>query len=254
MAFLYLRREIIGHAKAVLLDKDGTISYSQPNIEILAHLRIFHCQQSVTRKQRHKLKQLLSTAYGLCQMEVIPMSAIAVASRHHNLISTTTAFCQIGTSWSHALKESSTIFQLTDKYHRDASHFVDNTTGLILPWIKSLHNQGIICGVISNDTKTAIWQFLRHHELDSFVRIVWSANQQPSKPDPKILYHICDILQLQPVECAVISDADTDLYMAEKAGIGLVLGYTGGWTTKNILHFGSYQFDDWSELEVIDDL
>nr|AUG32608.1 hypothetical protein PLO_624 [Paulinella longichromatophora] len=252
MALLHLRGESIAEIKAVLFDKDGTLAYSQPNLEILAHTRIFYCQQSVAANQRKKLNKLLMSAYGIHQTQILPTSSISVASRHHNMISTATVFCQIGIPWAKAVRDASAIFQATDKCYQKINQFIDETTELAEQYLKALHSEGVICGVISNDNEIEIWRFLKYHRLENLVQIIWSSEDQPSKPNSEVIYHICDILQLQPVECMLISDADTDLYMAQKAGTGLTLGYTNGWTTNNVLYFGDYQVSNWSELEIRD--
>ena len=36
-------------------------------------------------------------------------------------------------------------------------------------------------------------------------------------------------MNINPSDCALISDADTDLKMAKEADIPIVIGFTGGW-------------------------
>nr|YP_002049267.1 hypothetical protein PCC_0632 [Paulinella chromatophora]ACB43057.1 hypothetical protein PCC_0632 [Paulinella chromatophora] len=248
MALFYLRGEYLGRIDAVLFDKDGTLSYSQPNLEILAQARIFHSQQLIHPKERENLRNLLETSYGLNKGILNPGGAIAVASRQNNLISTATAFCQTGLIWPNALKYSSVVFHISDNYFKSTNEVIDKTTELLLPFIESLNDYKVICGVISNDSEVGIWQFLRHHKLRHLVKMIWSASDRPSKPNPQTIYHFCEVARINPAHCLLISDADTDLYMGEKAHVSLSLGYTKGWKSKTSLFFGNYSIDNWSEI------
>jgi phosphoglycolate phosphatase len=48
----------------------------------------------------------------------------------------------------------------------------------------------------------------------------------------------------------LIGDAETDLQMAQDAGIGCVLGYLGGWQIRPELTGTKHQFEHWNELEL----
>jgi phosphoglycolate phosphatase len=62
--------------KAVLFDKDGTMSRSEPMLTALAESRILHCLEqmggSSVRGRSEELKDLLHRAYGLHEEELIP--------------------------------------------------------------------------------------------------------------------------------------------------------------------------------------
>ena len=107
--------------------------------------------------------------------------------------------------------------------------------------------------VISNDTADGITRFLTHHQLNDIFAPGWSADDHPRKPDPQAVRSLCQRLNLQPECCALIGDAETDLVMARDAGIGVVLGYRGGWQRQPQLTTSPHCFEHWSELEVIAD-
>ena len=57
-------------------------------------------------------------------------------------------------------------------------------------------------------------------------------------------------MNLKPSECALISDADTDLKMAKKADIPIVIGFTGGWETPPILTETRFLIKSLNELTI----
>ena len=113
MARLLLRGTGLGDVEAVLFDKDGTLSISEPELLTLAQARVFLCLGQVQACQRPELEILLRRAYGLrgCSADhvadpgsdpaagrpaICPAGITAVASREHNLIATATALVQVG--------------------------------------------------------------------------------------------------------------------------------------------------------------
>ena len=65
MAQLLLRGTGLGDVEAVLFDKDGTLSVSEPELITLAQARVFLCLERVEPGLRPELEPLLRRAYGL---------------------------------------------------------------------------------------------------------------------------------------------------------------------------------------------
>ena len=108
MAKLLLRGLPVGTVSGVLFDKDGTLSHSEPGLIKLAEARLDQAVCCFQGKQANaeriaKLRGMLAEAYGLSAEGVHPGGIIAVAARHHNLISTATVFCLLGEPWPQAL-------------------------------------------------------------------------------------------------------------------------------------------------------
>ena len=53
-----------------------------------------------------------------------------------------------------------------------------------------------------------------------------------------------------PSECALISDADTDLKMAKEADIAIVIGFTGGWKYPPDLSEKQFLLNKLNELKI----
>ena len=255
MPLLQLRGMGLGEVQAVLFDKDGTLSISEPQLLTLAHARVLLCLEAVAPALHAPLQPLLERAYGLRAEGICPAGITAVASREHNLIATATALVQVGMGWPEALALSEQVFAEADaadaRRHAGAHHTSATTAGL-LPWLQQLQAAGVPCAVISNDDMAGIEQFLASHGLRPFFQVLWSAEHRPRKPDPAAVHGVCDQLGVPPSRCALIGDANSDLRMAVAAGIPhpLALGYTAAWSTPPPLAEPHPLVHHWQELSL----
>jgi phosphoglycolate phosphatase len=256
MVDLFLRDQRLGPVRAVLFDKDGTLSSSEPMLMLLAEARIAAALQlhdsatSLAAGTVQQLETLLRQAYGINATGLDPAGTIAVAARDHNLISTATVLAQVGHGWPEALAISEEIFRRTDHHHGSGSRQVPQPTEGLAQLLQKLHTAGIRCAVISNDATSGIQAFLNDHDLEAPFAALWSADHQPRKPDPAAVLQLCRTLDLQPGDCALIGDANSDLRMAAAAGVAVVLGYSGGWSQPVRLDPRFPLLNHWQELGV----
>jgi phosphoglycolate phosphatase len=237
--------------QAVLFDKDGTMSRSEPHLFELATARIEHCLRLVEPNARAELSQLLSRAYGVRHQDgcLDPAGITAVAARDHNLISTAVALTQMGMGWPESLALAEETFRRADIDSPPAAPAAAMTDGLG-EVLGALRRFGVLCAVISNDGQEGIQTFLSHHSLSEQISEIWSADHQPRKPDPQAVHQLCDNLGIPPSRCALIGDANSDLHMARSAGVALVMGYTGGWRQPVSLAKTYPHLHDWRDLSV----
>ena len=252
MAMLMLRDVPIGTFDGVLFDKDGTLSHSEPHLQELAEARIrtaVDLWRATGQSPNPDLRPLLNRAFGLENGGLHPAGTLAVAARQDNLISTATVFCLLGCNWPQALELSERCFELVDQRHSNSS-----SPSPLLPHaervLQRLHEAGIQLAVISNDTRSGIEGFIKHHGLSDRFSDCWSADDQPRKPNPAAVHQLCQRLNLTPERCVLIGDAETDLAMARHAGIGSAIGYHGGWAKQPKLPSAEHLLMDWNELEV----
>ena len=251
MAKLLLRGQPIGSIHGVLFDKDGTLSRSEPHL-----LDLFERRMTVISdlwrdaKGAEHLRELditLRQAFGIRDKALHPGGTLAVAARQDNLTSTATVFCIFGCSWPEALALAEMCFERIDQQFSD-----DATSRPLLDgaktFLEELTAASIPSAVISNDTTKGIHAFLDHQNISSLVVDCWSADDQPRKPNPEAVHQLCKRMQLAPQQCALIGDAETDLQMAQDAGVGCVLGYLGGWQIRPKLPTTVHQFEHWKEL------
>lgn len=261
MAQLLLRGKPIGPAgqaiQAVLFDKDGTLSISEPMLHALAEARVFHCQRlladhhpELAADRLPELEDLLRRAYGLEAGGVHPAGTTAVASRSHNLISTATTLAQVGLGWPEALGLSEAVFATTDALHGMGSAHKPRATDGLHALVEELSAAGLRCAVISNDERAGIEAFLTSQGLENHFQAHWSAEHTPRKPDPAAVHALCAELGVAAAACALIGDANSDLRMARAAGVPVVLGYTAAWHRRPPLDPSFPQLHHWSELGV----
>jgi phosphoglycolate phosphatase len=240
--------------EAVLFDKDGTMSHSEPMLEALAEQRLRRCLQLVASRLdaccHGELRDLLARAYGTNCGRIDPAGLTAVASREHNLIATATALTQMGIGWPDALAFAEQVFVLTDGLHGEGAPQRPQPTPGLQAFVAALRHAGIGCAVISNDHEAGIRGFLSSHGLQERFQGLWSADHRPAKPDPRAVHALCAELGVDPGRCALIGDADSDLRMAQAAGLPVVLGYRGGWRQPPPLLTEGPRLDHWNELTV----
>jgi phosphoglycolate phosphatase len=242
--------------EAVLFDKDGTMSLSEPMLVALAQARVFHClalaDLAAVDPDRHAdLGALLHRAYGLSAEGIHPAGTMAVGSRDQNLVATATALAQVGLGWPEALAMAEAVFARTDTLHGQGSEQRPAPTAGLRPFLEALRLAGVRCAVISNDHVDGIEAFLAAHDLASYVQASWSAEHQPRKPDPAAVHGLCAELGVAVESCALIGDANSDLRMARAAGVPVVLGYRAGWRRPVDLDDSFLQLDHWRELNVV---
>jgi phosphoglycolate phosphatase len=268
MVELLLRGQPLGSVEAILFDKDGTLSLSEPGLLALSRARLQACLEHVPEASRPQFQHLLERAYGLEGDRLHPAGTTAVASRQHNLISTATAFCQVGLGWPDALAHSEAVFAATDpttdpttdpavdhepihgQGPRSGGAPLAPLTEGVKDLLLELHRSGVLLAVISNDDSEGIHRFLGGHGLSELFQEIWSADMRPLKPDPAAVHGLCSRLGVNPSACALIGDASSDLRMAEGAGVGLALGYSAGWSSRPPLPEHLPHLDHWQELGV----
>ncbi|MEB3333365.1 MAG: HAD-IA family hydrolase, partial [Cyanobacteriota bacterium] len=216
--------------KAVLFDKDGTMSQSEPHLLFLATRRLAHCVRLGGSSRADELEEILRRAYGLHPQgeSLDPAGITAVAARDHNLMATAVALTLVGHGWPESVALAEETFRLAD-LETPPDPTASRTTEGLLDLLKDLRRQGVLCAVISNDGHGGITDFLGDHGLSEDIAAIWSADQQPRKPDPRAVHQLCQFLGLSPSNCALIGDANSDLRMGRSAGVALTIGYRGGW-------------------------
>lgn len=259
MAQLLLRGTplIAGEIEAVLFDKDGTLCHSEPRLLALARARVEQCQRLLLERHPQEaatmvaeLASRLEATYGLQGNTIHPAGTTAVASRDHNLISTATALAQLGLGWPEALELADAVFQHCDLPSGDGGDPCPRATDGLHQLLQQLNGAGVACAVISNDDQRGIAAFLASHNLGHCFAALRSADHHPRKPDPAAVAALCSDLGTKPGQCALIGDANSDLLMAERAGVAVVLGYSAGWQRRPPLASRFPQLAHWRELEV----
>ncbi|QEY32121.1 HAD family hydrolase [Synechococcus sp. RSCCF101] len=250
MAWLSLRGDRLLEVDAVLFDKDGTLSISQPHLLALGHCRLRACASLLPDEPAKAVEPLLRQVYGLGHAAVEPAGVLAVASRHDNLIATASTLRHLGLSWPDALAVAEQAFDACDADRPGRDHGESALSDGAGELIQALQTSGVRCAVISNDSADGIRRFLAHHHLLERIDAIWSADDRPRKPDPAAVAELCRRIGCRPERCALIGDADSDFTMARGAGVPLTLAYLSAWSEPPTLARAHESLHHWQEISV----
>ena len=258
MADLLIRNSSVGFIKAIIFDKDGTLSNSEECLLELAKTRIKFSESKFEKLKINKIKiwllrKLLKSVYGIKKNSISPNASLAIASKDHNIISSATIFTLFGLGWFKSLSISQSIFDEVDFYLYNQKSNTKKTRTLIsgaLDLLFSLKSKGVCIALMTNDTQAGIQEFICRNKLEGIFDYLWSAENKPSKPNPEAVIELCKTMHLEPSECALISDADTDLRMAKEADISIVIGFTGGWESPPFLTEHQFLINKLQELKI----
>ena len=258
MAELLIRNTSVGFIKAIIFDKDGTLLNSEEYLLELAKIRTDFAISKLKKLKINNfkiflLKKLLNTVYGLKNQILSANASLAIASREHNVISTATIFTIFGFDWFKSLSLSEEIFDEVDIFLVNNKTNTQKQRTLIegaFDLLFSLKNKGVRIALMTNDTKVGIEEFIFENKLEGIFDYLWSSENKPSKPNPKAVIELCKKMNFNPSECALISDADTDLRMAKKAGVPVVIGFNGGWKIPPTLNEKTFLIEKLNELKI----
>ncbi len=252
---LLLKGNTICRINGILFDKDGTLINSENRLLSLARSRrnlakrLFQ-REGYTSLEITNLVNMLSKAYGLKKNSIDPNGSIAIASRNDNLISTATIFCLIGKNWPEALQIANQVFDHASQksFNIDCNNPREELLPGVVDLLKESNNRKLKLGIISNDSRNGIDNFLVNNKLKDQFSYYWSSEDNPPKPNPIAIKKLCKIMNLRVSECALIGDSDTDLKMAKAAGVAVAIGYTAGWRKAPLLYEHHHLISNWNEL------
>ena len=258
MAKLIIRNSSVGFIKGIILDKDGTLSNSEEYLLELAKTRVDFAVSKFKKLKINNfkiflLKKLLNSIYGLKNQSLSANSSLAIASREQNIISTATIFSLFGFDWFKSLSISQEIFDEVDIFLSNNEDNVQKQRTLIsdaFDLLVSLKQKGITIALMTNDTQAGIEEFIHNNKLEGIFDYLWSAENKPSKPNPKAVIELCKKMNLNPSDCALISDADTDLKMAKEADVPIAIGFTGGWKNPPTLTEKQFIIEKLNEINI----
>ena len=258
MAELLLRNSSVGFIKAIIFDKDGTLSNSEEYLLELAKMRVDFAVNKFKKLKINNfkiflLRKLLNSLYGIKNEAISANSSLAIASKEQNIISTATIFTLFDFSWYESLSISKTIFDEVDIFFSNNQAKIQTQRTLIsgaLDLLVTLKNKEVCIALMTNDTQAGIKEFIFTNKLEGIFDYLWSAENKPSKPNPKAVIELCKRMKINPSECALISDADTDLKMAQEADVSTIIGFTGGWKNPPILTEKQFIIEKLNELNI----
>ncbi|MDI1308730.1 MAG: phosphoglycolate phosphatase [Methylotenera sp.] len=117
------------------------------------------------------------------------------------------------------------------------SHYANNVSDSkpydgVVEGLQALRNKGLKLACVTNKPEKFTLPLLHKSGLAEFFEIVVSGDSLPKKkPDPMQLQHICEKLDIHTFEAMLVGDSDTDITAAHAAGCFIVTvpyGYNQG--------------------------
>ena len=122
------------------------------------------------------------------------------------------------------------VLRLFDEYYEE--HMVDMTKPYdgIMKMIEELKEKNIKIAVVSNKPHEFAGEVVRRYFGDAFEITYGQRPNHPTKPDPKTIYEVMELLNVEKNECIYVGDSDVDVNTAKNAGVksvGVSWGFRG---------------------------
>ncbi len=251
MAILQLgQREV--QAQAILFDKDGT----------LIDFDIMWCNIIETRARLmvdmlnldDAVKDEIIRAMGIDPetRKVHPRGPVAIAPRAEVLISAVTVLYLQGINWDEAKKVVEKAFEQTDQYLKLVD-MIQPVPGMV-ECLERLKRAGVKVVIATTDNEEKARKNLPILGIEKLVDLVVGGNSvQKSKPDPEMVYLICQKLNLNPRDVVMVGDAVTDVMMGKNAGAIAAVGVLTGVTAKeSLMEEADIVLDSVADIQVIE--
>ena len=114
--------------------------------------------------------------------------------REENIISSATIFTLFGFDWFKSLSISQTIFDEVDIFLSNNQDNIQKKRTLIsgaFDLLVALKSNGVSIALMTNDTQEGIEEFIYSNKLEGLFDYLWSAENKPSKPNPKAVIELC---------------------------------------------------------------
>lgn len=122
------------------------------------------------------------------------------------------------------------VLGLFDEYYE--KHMIDMTKPYngIMEMIKDLKEKKIKIAVVSNKPHEFAVDIVRRYFGDAFEITYGQRPNHPTKPDPKTVYEVIELLNVEKNECIYVGDSNVDVNTAKNAGVksvGVSWGFRG---------------------------
>ncbi len=207
--------------QAVIFDKDGTLENSSDYLYQLAQHRA-----KAVDIYAPGVGDALLLAYGVKNQQLDTAGLMCVGSRGENSLAAAVYLAATGRGWIEAKNMVEAAFT-------EADQMVPNDLpGQMLPGsrelIDRLFQAGLPLGILSNAPSLDVQNFVRHHELHSYLSLQMGADGAITKPHPSLFLDACAQMGVEPARTLMIGDSAGDIEMAQRAGAAGCIAVTWG--------------------------
>ncbi|MGG6267307.1 HAD family hydrolase [Leptolyngbya sp. AN03gr2] len=192
--------------EAVIFDKDGTLANSHQYLWHLGAKRAELIDEIVPG-----LKSKVLAAFGCHD----PAGLMAVGTREENINAIASLIED-----KNATSIVQSIFEDADRQLPRKATLTPLYPGIVelLQSLKSLK-----LGILSSDIEPNIRDFVEEYQLSNYFHAIIGAQSGISKPNPKLLFLICEKLNVEPKKALVIGDTIADTKLTPRS-IGVTWG------------------------------
>jgi len=183
---------LLRSVKAVIFDLDGTLTDSLPGLHSsLNEVLLLHNYPAVTKDE---CRQIIG--HGL---ENLVSSALPEGTNE-----STIKLC---------------VQEMINAYNKNIFTGTSLYTG-ITDMLNYVARSNILIAINSNKRQAAVDQIVKVLLNDwHFFPVIGASDKFPLKPDPTVLFYICQQLNLKLNQVCFVGDGETDILMAKAAGI-----------------------------------
>ncbi|BAU15272.1 HAD-superfamily hydrolase [Leptolyngbya sp. NIES-3755] len=204
------------NVEAVIFDKDGTLANSH---QYLWHLGVKRAE--LIDAIVPGLKSRVLTAFGCDPHGIDPAGLMAVGTREENI----NAIAALIDDPNAKVVQS--IFENADQQLPRKATLTPLYPGIV-ELLQSLN--ALKLGILSSDIEPNIQDFVEEYQLSDYFHGIVGAQPGISKPNPKLLFSMCEKLNVDPESALVIGDTIADTKLTPRS-----IGVTWGGSTINQL-------------------
>lgn len=228
MVTIRCRHITFPNIQAIIFDKDGTLEDSQSFLRELGYKR-----SRLIDAQIPGIGEPLLMAFGI-QCDILdPTGLMAVGSHKENEIAAAAYIAETGRGWIESLEIARRAFADADQYLNNGAVSSPLFTGS-LEVLKFLSEAGLKLGILSAASTSEVLDFVKRHQLDTYIQLKQGVDDGPSKPDPRLFMQACETLGVQPATTLMVGDSAGDIKMAKTAGAAGCIGIC--WGTAEAAH------------------
>lgn len=208
--------------EAILFDKDGTLADSRDYLRNLGQKRARLIDAQVPGVQ-----EPLLLSFGLDRDRLDLAGLLAVGTRYENEIAAAAYVAETGRGWIEALSTVRSAFTEADRVLKRKADHTPLFAG-VRELLQQSSAAGIKLGILSSDSSENVRDFVDRWDLGSLMAVHFGTDDQPSKPNPALMYEACAALGVAPKSVLVIGDSAADIGMAIAAQSAGSIGVTWG--------------------------
>jgi len=241
MATLRIKDKSI-KAKLAIFDKDGTIVDFCYTWEKVARARIKVMIEKIGISSSLANEVLSSFGIDPATGTIDPRGPLVQASQEDEVIITASVLYRSGYHWDEAYQIAKKVFETANNLYR-LEDLTKSVPG-IFDLLSRLKRSGIKIALATIDDYSRTLKILEITNLKKFFDfIVTGKDVKNTKPDPEMIFNICQKLKISPGESIMIGDTINDMIMGKNAGVALTVGVLNGVNSPEV-------FSGWADVVV----